>query len=347
MLLNQSNPLVSICIPTYNDARFLRESLDSIVNQTYPNKEIIVSDNASTDNTREIVYEYVEKHAVKYYRNAKTVDAFYNFNRCINLAQGEFVAIYHSDDMYEVNIVEKEVNFLQAYPSAGAVFTLGLSINERGETFGSFKLPKELKSKTIYTFADIYIALLKYGNMFLLCPTNMVKKNVYKEVGYYDVRKFGRPADLAMYLKILERYPIGILDENLFKYRISKTQGTIQWQYLRTKRDDGLIVMEHFLKSKALQGISIEKRVLRKYEARKSFDDLYCAMNLLMLGKNSEAKKMILRSFSLDTFINSLKSIKELKYLTIKLILLIGMCIGFEKYLWKIFYKVKFKMEFK
>ena len=56
-LYNQ--PLVSICIPTYNDARFLRESLDSIVNQTYSNKEIIVSDNVSTDETEKIVKEYV------------------------------------------------------------------------------------------------------------------------------------------------------------------------------------------------------------------------------------------------------------------------------------------------
>ncbi|MBU4348999.1 glycosyltransferase [bacterium] len=54
MLSNQKNPLVSICMPTYNSARFLRESLDSVVNQTYPNKEIIVSDNASTDKTKKL-----------------------------------------------------------------------------------------------------------------------------------------------------------------------------------------------------------------------------------------------------------------------------------------------------
>lgn len=67
MLLNQKKPLVSICIPTYNNARFLGESLDSIVNQTYPNKEIIVSDNASTDETEKIVKEYVEKYNIEYY----------------------------------------------------------------------------------------------------------------------------------------------------------------------------------------------------------------------------------------------------------------------------------------
>ena len=349
MLLNQKMPLVSICIPTYNNARFLRECLDSIVNQTYPNKEIIVSDNASTDNTREIVYKYIEKHAVKYYRNVKTVDAFDNFNRCINLAQGELIAIYHSDDVYEENIVEKEVNFLQSYLSTGAVFTLGSSINEKHEIIGTFKLPKELKGKNTYTFADIYIALLKYGNIFLLCPTCMVRKSVYKKIGFYDVKKFGRPADLAMYLKILERFPIGILNESLFKYRISKTQGTIQWQYLRTKRDDTFLVQDYFLSSKALRHIEIEKKILRIYESRKSFDDLIRAMNQLMLGENnrSKIKQIILKSFSLNTFTNSLISIKELKYLTVKLVLLISICIGFEKYLWKIFYKVKLKMEFK
>lgn len=58
-LYNQ--PLVSICIPTYNNARCLRESLDAIVNETYSNREIIVSDNASTDDTKEIADEYVKK----------------------------------------------------------------------------------------------------------------------------------------------------------------------------------------------------------------------------------------------------------------------------------------------
>ena len=342
-----NQPLVSICIPTYNNARFLRESLESIVNQTYSNKEIIISDNASTDDTKEIVYEYVKKYGVRYYRNAKTVDAFDNFNRCINLAQGEFVAIYHSDDIYEVNIAEKEVNFLQSYPSAGAVFTLGSSINEKGEAIATFNLPKKLKGIDIYTFEDIYITLLKNGNTFLLSPSCMVRKDIHEEVGFYDVKKFGRPADLAMYLKILERFPIGIIDEILFKYRISKTQGTIQWQYLRTKRDDTFLVMEYFLKSKALQDTLIEKSAVERYEAQKSFDDLYCAMNLLMLGKDSEAKKMILRSFTLDAFKGSLKNTKSLKYAIVRLILTVGTCIGLGKYLWRIFYKIKFKMEFK
>ena len=342
-----NQPLVSICIPTYNNARFLRESLDSIVSQTYSNKEIIISDNASTDGTKEIVYEYVKKYGVRYYRNAKTVDAFDNFNRCINLAQGEFVAIYHSDDIYEVNIAEKEANFLQSHSSAGAVFTLASSINEKGEAIATFNLPKKLKGIDIYTFEDIYITLLKNGNTFLLSPSCMVRKDIHEEVGFYDVKKFGRPADLAMYLKILERFPIGIIDEILLKYRISKTQGTIQWQYLRTKRDDTFLVMEYFLKSKTLQDISIEKRVLRRYEARKRFDDLYCAMNLLMLGKDSEAKKMILRSFTLDVFKGSFESMKSLKYAIARLILTVGTCIGLGKYLWRIFYKIKFKMEFK
>lgn len=340
-----NQPLVSICIPTYNNARFLRESLDSIVNQTYSNKEIIVSDNASTDGTKEIVYEYVKKYGVRYYRNAETVDGFDNFNRCINLAHGEFVAIYHSDDIYEINIVEKEANFLQFYSRAGAVFTLGSSINEKGNTIGTFNLPKELKGKYIYTFEDIYITLLKHGDTFLLCPSCMVRKDVHKEVGLYDVRKFGRPADLAMYLKILEIFSIGIIDEGLFKYRISKTQGSTQWHYLRTKRDDTYLVMEYFLTSKALQDISIEKRVLRRYEARKSFDDLYCDMNLLMLGKNSEAKKMSLRSISLNAFISSFESVKSLKYAIVRLILTVGTCIGLGKYLWRIFLKIKFKMD--
>ena len=122
-------PLVSICIPTYNNARFLRECLDSIVNQTYQNKEIIIVDNASTDETKKIVKEYVEKYKVKYYRNKKNIGGEANFTRCIELAKGEFIAIYHSDDIYLPNMVEKQVQVFQDNSTLGAVFTSANIIN--------------------------------------------------------------------------------------------------------------------------------------------------------------------------------------------------------------------------
>ena len=87
------NQLVSICIPTYNSAKFLRESLESIVNQTYQNIEILVIDNASSDNSKEIIEEYKEKYKIGSYINEYNIGAEANFDRCVRTARGDYIAI--------------------------------------------------------------------------------------------------------------------------------------------------------------------------------------------------------------------------------------------------------------
>jgi len=123
-------PLVSICMPTCNSEIYLRESLDSIASQTYKNTEVIISDNASTDSTISIINEYVEKYGFKLFINKTNIGAHANFNKLISLAGGEYVAIYHSDDVYEKTIVEESVKVLSEDESIGLVGTMGNIINE-------------------------------------------------------------------------------------------------------------------------------------------------------------------------------------------------------------------------
>lgn len=88
-------PLVSIIVPVFNGERHLRESLDSILAQTYPRTDIIVMDDASTDATPQLVAEYGDR--VSHHRQKRNKGQFANVNDGIALASGEFVAVYHSD----------------------------------------------------------------------------------------------------------------------------------------------------------------------------------------------------------------------------------------------------------
>ena len=97
--MNNKNPKVTIGIPTYNSEGYLRMSLDSIANQTYKDIEVIISDNHSSDHTCEIAQEYVERYGWTLNVNAKNIGAADNFNKLIELSHGEFVAIYHADDI--------------------------------------------------------------------------------------------------------------------------------------------------------------------------------------------------------------------------------------------------------
>src|SRR5260221_12749047 len=108
-----STPLVSIVVPVFNGARYLRESLDSIVQQSYPRIEELVMDDASTDATPEIVSSYGNR--VKSHRQPCNRGQFGNVNDGIAMAQGEIIALHHADDVYAPSIFGKEVEFLRSY----------------------------------------------------------------------------------------------------------------------------------------------------------------------------------------------------------------------------------------
>ena len=130
--MNDWSPLVCICIPTYNAEKTIRETLVSVVNQRYSNLIILVVDNASTDGTLAVVETFSDPR-ISIHRNEVNVGGEGNFNRCIQLARGKYTAIYHADDVYEPQMVERQVAFLEANPDAGVVFTAASLIDDNGK----------------------------------------------------------------------------------------------------------------------------------------------------------------------------------------------------------------------
>src|SRR3989339_1986561 len=151
-------PPVKICMPTHNSSKTLRETMESVLGQSYPDFKVIVTDNASSDNTEKIIKSFGDKRL--FFRNnilsqdygRDTVGALESCNNCFlsDLADGEFVAFYHSDDIYEKDIIKREAEFLIKNPEAGAVFTLGIRIDKNGKIINKIKLPRELRGKNIY-----------------------------------------------------------------------------------------------------------------------------------------------------------------------------------------------------
>jgi len=110
-------PLVSVCIPAYNNASYIKETIDSILNQTYQNIELVVVDDNSTDNTYEIVSNIQDKR-VKVYKNEKNLGMSGNWNRCLELVTGDFVKLICADDLIEKDAIEKETRALMENPTA-------------------------------------------------------------------------------------------------------------------------------------------------------------------------------------------------------------------------------------
>ncbi len=310
MLCNQ--PLVSICIPTYNAKNTVVATLQSILNQTYHNLEILVVDNASTDNTLSLLPQIHDPRLV-IHRNERNIGAEANFSKCVQLATGEYIAIFHADDLYLPDMIEKQVQAFQGNPSVGAVFTLASYINDHGEVIGHSKLPSELTGKGIYCLPEIFLSILRNGN-FLMCPSCMVRGTLYKELAPFDYDRFRTSADLDMWLRILEKYPIAILEEELMCYRISTAHGSYQFRYSRTEEADFFKVMDYHL-SLSSDVFNIPVSSLGKYEFQRSLNRISRAVNYLVEAQPDEAKKLLKQSVLGASFMAVVSSARKPKLL--------------------------------
>lgn len=321
MLYHQ--PLVSICIPTYNAEKTVMDTLQSILNQTYHNLEVLVVDNASTDNTWSLLQQTNDPRLVVR-RNERNIGGEQNWSKCVQLATGEYIAIFHADDLYLPNMVQKQVRAFQDNPSVGAVFTRARLINDRGEVIGYSKLPSELRGKRIYYLPEIFLLILRNGN-FLMCPSCMVRGKLYKELAPFDYDSFGISADLDMWLRILEKCPIAIIEEKLMCYHMSNRQGGYRVMSLRTKEADFFKVMDYYLSVKS-GVLDIPRSVLNKYEFRRSLDKITRAINYLNKGEPQEAKRLLRQFLSTMAFRGAVQSIARPKLLSFWLcgILLLG-----------------------
>jgi len=245
---------VCICIPTYNSEKTIAETLNSILRQSYEIFRIILVDNASTDNTLNIVQTYADSDKrISIIRNEKNIGAEANFTRCIEVASGDYTAIFHADDVYHSDIISKQVIFMEQHQDAGAVFTMARQIDAEGNFLGIARMPNELIGggwDRTYCFEEIFKLILRDHN-FIKCPSALVRTDIYKHhVSKWDGDRFASSADLWVWLCILEKYTIGILPEPLFDYRLSTSQGTHQIQHMRTAREDFYKVIDYYLYEK-------------------------------------------------------------------------------------------------
>ena len=132
-----SQPLVSILIPNYNYARYLPECLDSVLNQTYNNIECIISDNASTDNSWEIIENYKEKfekrgYIFKTFRNEKNMGSSFNSNQCRDNSTGEYIYYLCSDDSIEPTFIEKGIKTFNLSENIGLVIFNRNDMDDKG-----------------------------------------------------------------------------------------------------------------------------------------------------------------------------------------------------------------------
>lgn len=318
-------PTVSICVPTYNDGRFLRGSLASITAQTYPRLEILVSDDGSSDDTAEIVRSFDDPR-ITYHRNPRNLGQFENVNRCIQRARGEYIAIYHSDDLYDPRIVEKEVSFLEAHPEAGAVFALDRWVDDRDRVFGATRLPNGVRANICLELTDVIPALLRNKNRFLRAPTFMGRAEVFRRVGLFNTADYDIAGDLEMWLRILTEFKIGILGEHLMWYRSGRTQVSMRYNHLRTCEEHFFPILDRYLAREGL-ATRMDPVSLIEYAFHRCDDATFRAANMLIRGDTAGARALLRRPFPWRTLVTRLQR-RKLRVLILRGLMRAGLALG-------------------
>ena len=211
-------PKVSIILTSYNHAPFLRESIDSVLGQTFSDFEAIIWDDASTDDSWNIIRSYSDPR-IRAFRNPENTHGG-NIRRAITeLNPAGLIAIQHSDDVWEPEKLEKQVHFLDSNPSIGAVFSHALIIDEAGEAlrdqshfyFSVFDQPNRTRFEWLNYF-------FLHGNA--LChPSMLIRRKCYDDCGSYRYGMAQIP-DFDMWVRLCLKYDIHVLPEKLVRFRI-------------------------------------------------------------------------------------------------------------------------------
>ena len=351
-LQNQSEfPLVSICIPAYNSEATLGATLNSVLSQDYPCLDIVVSDNQSTDHTKEIVQRYAE-HGVRYCLHPEGrpawavampnyIGGYANWNYVLSQGHGDYLCLFHSDDLYEPSIVRRQVAVMQANPQVGAVFTQLRYIGEdsRPIHMGMSKLPDGLNEEQPLDFATLLNLVLTHSN-FLPTPSVMLRRSVLDKVGGFDERNFLTSADLEMWLRIAyQGNKIAIIDEPLLKYRISHKQFGAQYNKLRTTPTDIFTVLDYFLAQSEVHRI-VKSDAMAFYEVDRAVDNVLCAMNLLVQNNIADAKQRLTSALCPQNFVSAARRPRRFAQLVVGVGLLACISVGLGVVAGKGLYKI-------
>ena len=292
-------PLVSVCIPNYNYAQYLRNCLDSVLNQTYDNYEVILYDNNSTDESYEIALSYLPKFRQKgvYYsavQNKYNFGSDMNTNLCLQRAEGEFTLVLASDDAIYPKFIEKCVDMFIEYPTISMVMVHRDEVDETGKITKtppfynqSCVIPRE-EQAAVFMMSGIAIPGQR------LCRAS-AERRVKNWVCSFQVANDWY--NNALYACVGD---IGYISEPLMQYRVHSGNETSESERNLTA------IMEHFQIINKIAKVTSEygmtKPTKRLNEATKKLGNmcLRYAIKMLYSGDIMAAKRYLCQSRVFD-----------------------------------------------
>lgn len=259
-------PLVSVCVACYNHQNYVADFLESLLDQTYSNIEVIIADDCSSDNSVNIIKSYLPKLEKKFTNvilkvNKKNLGITHNSNNLMKEATGKYYKSMASDDVFYPEAIAKMVEFMEEHEEYGLLVTNVLFVGDSykykagggviGKGYKKSIKDKLSSDKFFYNLLD---------KIFIYAPGVIIRKNVIEKYGYYDENMLAE--DYEYWLRLSSRgVKFGYIDEPLIYYR----RGESSISYVSTKNGkkkmDYMISSEIQAKSKYIHLLSNEERV--------------------------------------------------------------------------------------
>lgn len=254
--------LVSIIMPSYNTGKFIKETIDSVLSQSYQNWELLIVDDCSSDNTEEIVGNFQDDR-IKFYKHETNQGAAYSRNRALKQAKGRWIAFLDSDDLWSNNKLKEQLDFMEDNNYSFS-YTNYEEIDEKGQPLGKIVTGPKRITKT---------------GMFNYCwPGCLTVMYDSSKIGLVQIENIRKNNDYAMWLKVIKQADCYLLDKNLAKYR--KRTGSIsnqgylsliKWHYRLFKQCENQSVIRSLVNTIRNLIFGLYKKIIYSYEQKENF----------------------------------------------------------------------------
>lgn len=268
-------PEVTVILPNYNHAKYLHERIKSILTQTFTDFQLIILDDCSTDNSRDIIETFRDDRITDIiYNEANSGTTFKQWNKGIGLAAGEYIWIAESDDSCNSYFLDKALEKIKQHPSVGIVYVQSLEIDElTGKSFLSFsdhpRFHKQFQKSYFNTGADELSAKLIHENTIPNASGVLFRKSLYHACGGADesMRLCG---DWMLWSRMLLISDIYFIAEPLNYFRLTQSSARNRYAWLNTL-SERMKVIDFIAQSTAAFSIAERIKVAALRRVFKSF----------------------------------------------------------------------------
>ncbi len=286
-------PLVSVLMPAYNSGKYIAESIESILNQTFTDFELIIVNDGSTDNTVGIITQYLHDKRVKLFHNEKNKGLAYTRNKCLELAHGTFLANLDSDDIALPDRLVKQIEVMQKYPNVGVCCSW---FEYFGGEENSHFICETQKEQALIKIELLFGCII--GNSTVMLRADVLKQN---KLNYHA--DYPPCEDYHVWSQLITHTAFYTIPEILVKYR-THPENTSSLNLTKSIVNRENIIFSQFKKLNIIVNsaeIKIIDKIMNKYNMKNSaFDIIYIHNLFIQIIDNNKQKNIYNQKYLYD-----------------------------------------------